>query len=767
MSINITFRNYVLDPFQIQAITEIEQGNSLVVSAPTGSGKTLVAEYLIEKMLQTSRRIVYTSPIKALSNQKYRDFSRLYGDKIGILTGDVVVNRDAQVLIMTTEVYRNMVVEDPEAVKDVAYVIFDEIHFLGDIERGTVWEESIIFSPKTVRILALSATIPNCEELARWIESVLDHRVGVISHNQRVVPLAFLYYHQNALVPYKELVRRVSKREQAEFEDGGRRNRKGKEEESRRHLDIIRTLRSQDRLPALYFVFSRALADHLSQETARIIDFTSTEEKAYIDEQADACFAKYGIADLESAQAMKDMLRRGVGKHHAGILPQLKELVEVLFAERLLRVLFVTETFAVGVNMPARTVVFDALKKFDGRSFRVMKTLEFFQISGRAGRRGIDPQGWVVVPYLPRDLDLKDMETLVYGDVEPLLSQFDLSFNSVLNLFAGHKSDEIRTILKRNFAQFQANKELPKLADMVARLRAEIDDLYPRCVQKKNDLDVYTAFHRKKQDMMNSWHRQLDATFQGLRGRKSRVVRQAMQQKFQAKMAELEEEERRYICGNCPNRGKCTSRIYKIFKVDKKLDYWRGLLEQQEELQLPLYEEKLGILRELGYIDDKSLLARGVFASRIHVEELAVTELYFKGVFHEWDHHEINALAHALTFERRRGVEAAPPPKGQALNRLREARGFVNSLARRIKYVKQLDITLAMVMHAWSKGADLEQIASMTNQSEGDMIRSFRQAIDLLRQIREATDDKSLREKLTDCVYLINRDIVLATELRD
>ena len=200
MELNVKYRDYTLDPYQVQAITEIENGHSLVLSAPTGSGKTLVAEYLIEKVLQTDKRIIYTSPIKALSNQKYRDFSKLYGDKVGILTGDVVINRDAQALIVTTEVYRNMCVEDPEAIADVSYVIFDEIHYLGDIERGTVWEESIIFSPKTVRFLCLSATIPNCDELAHWIESVIDHHVKVISHHHRAVPLTFQFYYQKKLL---------------------------------------------------------------------------------------------------------------------------------------------------------------------------------------------------------------------------------------------------------------------------------------------------------------------------------------------------------------------------------------------------------------------------------------------------------------------------------------------------------------------------------------------------------------------------------------
>ncbi|MBI3038855.1 DEAD/DEAH box helicase [bacterium] len=314
MEININYRGFTLDPFQVQAIQQIEGGNSLVVSAPTGSGKTLIAEYLIEKVLQTDRRIIYTSPIKALSNQKYRDFSLMYGERIGILTGDVVINREAQVLIMTTEVYRNMAVEDPDVIKDVSYVIFDEIHFLGDIERGTVWEEAIIFSPKTVKFLALSATIPNCEEFARWIESVVDHKVSVISSDHRSVPLSHLFYFRGKLLQLKELHRQVNKTEDSSQPTSARGEKKSGEKDSRT-LDIVKILRAQDRLPLLYFAFSRSLVDHMARETSHFFDFTNKAEKARIIELADGCIDKYGLHNLESALELKDVLVNGVGKH--------------------------------------------------------------------------------------------------------------------------------------------------------------------------------------------------------------------------------------------------------------------------------------------------------------------------------------------------------------------------------------------------------------------------------------------------------------------
>jgi superfamily II RNA helicase len=450
-------------------------------------------------------------------------------------------------------------------------------------------------------------------------------------------------------------------------------------------------------------------------------------------------------------------------------LPQLKELVEILFAERILRVLFVTETFAVGVNMPARSVAYDALKKYDGRTFRPMQALEFTQISGRAGRRGIDKTGWVVVPHIARDLSIEELQNLVYGDIENLESQFDLSFNSVLNLYSGHKNDEVRMILKRNFAQFQANKQLPELTEKVAKMRLEIEYVAPRCTEKKNDFEQFVLFHKKKQQMVDTMSRQLDDIRYGMRGRKNRGFQAEVEKKFADSHADLQEQEKAFICGNCRNKTRCTSRYHQAAKLEKKLNYWRGLLEEQSELQLPLYERKLELLRQLGYIDEKGLLARGEFASRIHTEEITVTELYFAGYFHECNEHEINAICLSLIYEHRRRASNndQPRPAAKLPEKVKSARGFVNSLARQHPFIKPLETRISHVMLAWSEGTAFEDIMQLTDIPEGDLIRAFRQVIDLIRQIRDAVKEKSLNEKLLTCLACINRDIVLATELRD
>lgn len=761
----IKYKGLTLDSFQIQAINEIEKGHSLVLSAPTGSGKTLIAEYLIEKVLETDKRIIYTSPVKALSNQKFRDFSKLYGDKIGILTGDVVINRDAQALIVTTEVYRNMAMEDPEAIADISYVIFDEIHYLGDIERGTVWEESIIFSPHTVRFLALSATIPNCKELALWIESVIKHKVSVISHNERAVPLTHLFYHNKKLMTFKDFRKKANIKSEKPLSYRYK-NQLKKDDESK-HFHIIDELRKLDRLPLLYFVFSRASADKMSKKSAEYFNFTTKEEKVLIEQMVDECIEKYHLDNLETAHSLKAELMQGVGRHHAGLLPQLKEVIEILFAKRILKVLFVTETFAVGVNMPARSVAYDALKKYDGRSFRPMKGIEFTQISGRAGRRGIDETGWVVVPHNTRDLSFEELQNLVYGDIEILESQFDLSFNSVLNLYAGHKIDEVRKILKRNFAQFQANKKLPYIADQVAKFRSELEQSGHVCTEEKNDIHEFMKFNRKRQETLNAMTKQMSSIKGGMRGRKNKRYQTKVKKDFAEMSKFLKDKEKDYICGNCRNKGRCVSTFNQSLRLQKKLDYWKDLLEGQEELQLPLYENKLETLRELGYIDDDGLLPRGEVACRIHTKEIAVTELFLHGYFHECDEHEINALVFSLMYEyRKRGAQNQQRQSVRISSKLRSAKGFINSLARQYPFVEPLEMRLTDLVIQWSKGEDFEKIMAMTDVPEGDLIRAFRNTIDLLRQIREAVKDQSLRSKLLKCLGCINREIVLATELR-
>jgi len=446
------YKGLKLDPFQIEAIEAIHQNHSVVVSAPTGSGKTLIADYIVNRDIAKGKRIVYTAPIKALSNQKYKDFCADYGEEnIGLMTGDIVKNPHAPVLIMTTEIYRNMVLSNDEDVEHVSYVIFDEIHYINDIERGTVWEESIIFSSPHVRMLCLSATIPNAHEFARWIETIKKHKVQVISHPTRYVPLHLECYDtelglttlkaikEAADIPSYAYVRGKTNKRQAEIQPPS-------------HVELIKEIK--EKTPLLFFCFSRVTCQKNARDLMKKNIFRHNPEiSAFVRKKLE--HAPPEMNSLKSAQVLRQTLPYGIGFHHAGLLPVMKEMVEELFGKGLIKVLYTTETFAVGINMPAKTVCFENVRKYDGRNFRFINSKEFFQIAGRAGRRGIDNEGFVYIMINRRDFDYEKIKNFTSADTDPILSQFKLSVNTVLNLIDKHTPEEVDHILSQSFYAFQ------------------------------------------------------------------------------------------------------------------------------------------------------------------------------------------------------------------------------------------------------------------------------------------------------------------------
>lgn len=439
-----------LDPFQEQSIKAIDRNHSVVVSAPTGSGKTLIADYIIHKNRDNKKRIIYTAPIKALSNQKFKDFSEEYGeDKVGLMTGDIVINPFAKILIMTTEIYRNMVVAHDESIEDIAYVIFDEVHYINDIERGYVWEESIIYSSKKVRFLALSATIPNAQEFADWISAIKKHEVETVVATRRNVPLKHQFYDYELGITTLEKIREV--KQIPRYRSKGRKMLRARTPEPD-HVELIKDL--GDKLPCLFFSFSRKDCQNKAKELAKVNLFPKNKKIIqFVNRQlADA---PADVSRLASTRLIKETLAQGIGFHHAGLLPIIKETVEELFGQGLIKVLYTTETFAVGINMPANTVCFASLRKYDGYNFRLLNTKEYFQIAGRAGRRGIDTVGYVVSMIFRPKFRYNEIKTLTAGDVEPIKSQFRLSVNTILNLLQKHKEEEIEYILRLSFFSYQ------------------------------------------------------------------------------------------------------------------------------------------------------------------------------------------------------------------------------------------------------------------------------------------------------------------------
>ena len=460
------------DPFQRQAIEIIDQGQSLIVAAPTGAGKTVIAEYAIDTALRHRKRAIYTAPVKALSNQKYRDFHARYGDEVGIVTGDVSLNPRAPILIMTTEIYRNTLFEDPERMGAISWVIFDEVHYLDDPERGTVWEEAILFSPPRVNILALSATVPNVQQIAAWMSQVQGRVVRVVREDHRPVPLVQQFQCQNEIFKTVEDVKRRGYLNQEYWSRWGTRASQGGhgsrwkqrhgggrllEAKPNRLEPLIRHLVHEQRLPVIYFSFGRRRTEELAHELAHW-NFLSVDEARRMRELYDELLARYDLAAERSAQELQDLVARGIAYHHAGMLPTLKEIVERLFTSRLLKLIFTTETFALGINMPARSVVFDALDKPSSTGFRALMTREYYQMAGRAGRRGMDEAGYVYARLNPHHVPFPDVMRILSGRTEPVTSQFNLAYATLLNLYRAF-GRRLLDVYPRSFHAFQSQEK--------------------------------------------------------------------------------------------------------------------------------------------------------------------------------------------------------------------------------------------------------------------------------------------------------------------
>lgn len=429
---------FELDRFQKEAIGWIEKGHSVLVSAPTGAGKTVIAERAIQQAMARHENAIYTAPVKALSNQKYRDFRAQYGDdQVGILTGDVSINPDAPILIMTTEIYRNSLFENSERIQKTGWVIFDEVHYLDDAERGTVWEEALLFTPVHINILALSATVPNVHQLADWLRKIHERPVEIVEESHRPVPLEMVFQCQGKIMTDLKELRR----------DGylNRDNWRPTSHERHRKMPFMRSkpnrldhmieyLIAKDRMPAIYFAFGRRRTETLAWDAAKF-DFLTESERKKITTSFAELIEKYDLQKEKSAQDLGHLIEQGIAYHHAGMLPSLKEVIEQLFTQKLIKLIFTTETFAIGINMPARTVIFDELEKYSGTGFRRLSHRDFYQMAGRAGRRGMDPKGYVLIRVHPENITCSDVEKVIHGRPEGVESQLNAAYATLLNLY--------------------------------------------------------------------------------------------------------------------------------------------------------------------------------------------------------------------------------------------------------------------------------------------------------------------------------------------
>ena len=467
---------FTLDPFQQVSIASIERGESVLVSAHTSAGKTVVAEYAIAQSLKNNQRVIYTSPIKALSNQKYREFVAEFGD-VGLMTGDVTINPTATCLVMTTEILRSMLYRGSEIMREVAWVVFDEIHYMRDKARGVVWEETIILLPDKVRYVFLSATIPNAMQFAEWITKTHGQPCHVVYTDLRPTPLQHYFFPQGAdgihlVVDEKGLFREdnfnkamttiADKQGDDPADVMAKRRGRGKDKKLNRGgtkgpsdiYKIVKMIMVKNYNPVIVFSFSKNMCESYALQMSNL-SFNEDSEKAMVDKVFNNALEMLSEEDktLPQIQNILPLLKRGIGIHHSGLLPILKETIEILFQEGLIKVLFATETFSIGLNMPAKTVVFTSVRKFDGVSLRWVTPSEFVQMSGRAGRRGLDDRGMVIM-MIDEKMEPAVAKDIVRGEQDKLNSAFYLGYNMILNLMRVEGiSPEF--MLEKCFYQFQ------------------------------------------------------------------------------------------------------------------------------------------------------------------------------------------------------------------------------------------------------------------------------------------------------------------------
>ncbi|MGB7086537.1 MAG: DEAD/DEAH box helicase [Phormidesmis sp.] len=466
---------FQLDDFQLEAIAALNRGESVIVCAPTGSGKTLVGEYAIHRALATGQRVFYTTPLKALSNQKLRDFKHTFGDhNVGLLTGDSSVNRDAPVVVMTTEIFRNMLYgttigEVGTSLQDVQAVVLDECHYMNDRQRGTVWEESVIYCPPEIQLVGLSATVANGDQLTDWIAEV-HGPTRLIYSDFRPVPLNFHFAVEKGIFPLLNSQNSALHPRLKTYRKPPRRQRGQKKQPAGATLPgVVSKLQQKDMLPAIYFIFSRKGCDQSVQSVAHM-NLVTAAESEQLKRRIDDFLARN--PDAVRANQLEP-LYRGVAAHHAGILPAWKSLVEQLFQAGLIKVVFATETLAAGINMPARTTVIASLSKRTDTGHRLLHASEFLQMSGRAGRRGMDELGHVVTVESPFE-GAREAAQLALSPPDPLVSQFTPSYGMVLNLLQIHTAEEAQELIERSFGQYLATLHLLPQRQAIEGLAREI-----------------------------------------------------------------------------------------------------------------------------------------------------------------------------------------------------------------------------------------------------------------------------------------------------
>ena len=732
--------DFELDDFQKEALFHINNEKSIVVCAPTGAGKTCIAEHAIHKALEENTRIFYTTPLKALSNQKFYDFSRKYGESnVGLLTGDTSINRDAQIVVMTTEVFRNMLYGTnfgslSDNIRNVKYVVLDEVHYMNDEQRGTVWEESIIYCPSNIQIIALSATVANSEQLCEWINTV-HSKTELIYTDFRPVPLRHFYYDSSKpydilplLTPDGQLNSKIKpeKRQKGGF--------KKNQQQQSTVKNIVMALHKKQMLPAIYFTFSRKKCDDQMEKCADLCLVTPDETR-----EIQRLLQEYLKENPYLAKNKHiEYVLKGVASHHAGLLPGWKVLIEKLFQKGLIKVVFSTETLAAGINMPARTTIISAVSKRTDSGHRMLTANEFLQMSGRAGRRGMDEVGYVVVVGTPFQSP-EEVAELVTSKSNPLESRFSPSYSMVSNLLQKFTIEQTKQLILKSFGYFSSNDRLKPLIIQEKQFSETLDKIRDfKCPYKLSNRDLLD-YNKTKENYLV--FKKLTKT----------LIKQAKQKgdnnspevtEYLEKTKTLQEKLRNTPCDICRSYKKHIKDLEVLSRYEKKHQQLLKNIENEKDIYWNNFVSHKEILERFKYIENDFPNEKGLTCAAIRAEnELYLSEVILSGVLNELSPAELASVVCALTTEDLRTEVFAQQPISQnarkTLNKIKDIRKKIANVQRDYDISTEMYINsfYSPLIEQWVNGTDWDEIISQVAQSEGDIVRVFKRTVDVLRQL--------------------------------
>jgi ATP-dependent RNA helicase HelY len=744
---------FELDDFQINGCHALEAGESVLVAAPTGSGKTLVGEFAIFLALETGKKAFYTTPIKALSNQKYQDLVSMFGtEKVGLLTGDNSINSEAPVVVMTTEVLRNMLYANSSTLQNLGFVVMDEVHYLADRFRGAVWEETLIHLPESVQIAALSATVSNAEEFGDWLHTIRGN-TKVIVTEKRPVPL-----YQHVLMGNKllELFNedgkvnpQVLREERASFRNI--RRDKWREDRSERltRPEVIERLDREHLLPVIVFIFSRGACDQAVKQCLHSgLRLTSKEEKeeilAFIEDRvvglSEADLSVLGFSDW------CESLSRGVAAHHAGLLPIFKEIIEDLFQKNLIKVVFATETLALGINMPARTVLLERLSKWNGEGHVPVTPGEYTQLTGRAGRRGIDIEGNAVILW-SNDIDASTAAGLASTRTYPLRSSFKPTYNMTVNLVHQMGRERARTSLGSSFAQFQADKAVVGISNQILKNKNALESMKGGFECHLGDFFEYAK--------LRSDIKEIEKNLKS-KNRRARVIDEEL-------MERLRNELRHHPCHPCSDREKHAREAEKYFRLFRESKSLEDRVAAKTNVIPRQFDAIADILNKRGYVAGDEITPEGKILAKIYAEmDLVIAESFRAKLFNDFNPAELASVLSIFLFEsRKENPIRVPNVKFQervsevakiwlAVHEDEEDAGLAQT--------KSIDLGFAWGVFRWASGSSLQSVLNEADMSIGDFIRAIKQIIDLLRQLQIAFPDN--RDTFIAAIKLLDKGII-------